>query len=338
MSQPHIPDRMTAVVLESYAGIAGIRVAERSVPTPGHHQVLVKIAASPINPSDQMFLRGLYGLKKPLPIIPGLEASGTVVAVGSGLMARRLLGKRVACVSQSKGDGVWAEYAVTSANYTLPLHKDVDLEQGAMSVVNPLTAIALLQTAQQGGHHTIIHTAAASALGHMILRLSTRMGIRVIHIVRRDAQVALLRDQGAEFVLNSSDTDFDAQLRELCQQYKARLAFDAVAGPLTGRMLAAMPSHSTVTVYGGLSNEPAQASGASLIFRDQTINGFWLTKWFGKRNILQNLRAWRQAQQLLGDDLKTTIRARYRLQDAPQALEDYKAQMTGGKVLFTPGL
>ena len=97
---------MTAVVLDSYTGYEGLRVVHRPVPKPGKDEVLVKVAASPINPSDLATLDGQYGFNNPLPIVPGGEGSGTVVAVGPGPMGRYFLGKRVACLSQGKGSGM----------------------------------------------------------------------------------------------------------------------------------------------------------------------------------------------------------------------------------------
>ena len=163
MSISSIPDIMTAVVLDSYTGAGALRLEQRPTPQPGPGEVLIKVAASPINPSDLMFIEGLYGFQKPTPIVPGFEGSGRVVAAGPGLIGRFVLGKKVACVSQKEGDGVWMEYLLTKANNALPLAKGVSLEQGAMAVVNPLTAVALLEIAKKGGHQTVINTAAASA-------------------------------------------------------------------------------------------------------------------------------------------------------------------------------
>ncbi len=336
MPQHQIPDHMTAIVLDSYSGVEALRVEQHPVPKPGNNEVLIKVAATSINPSDLAFLEGLYGFQKPTPIVPGFEGSGTVVGVGSSMMGRYLKGKRVACVSQDKGDGVWAEYMVTPTNFALPLDKSVSLEQGAMSIVNPLTAIAFLTMAKKDGHNVIINTASASALGQMVNRLGLSEGIQVINIVRRDTQVDLLKRQSAEIVLDSSEPNFDQQLHDVCHQRKVRLAFDAVAGPMTMQLLEAMPAHSKVTVYGGLSNEPAQAQPGHLIFQNKAVDGFWLTSWLAKKNFMQKLMLWRRAQKMLSTELKCEIRAKYPLQDAKKAVKDYQSQMTGGKVLFVP--
>jgi len=337
MLMEKIPDQMTAVLLDSYTGVETLRVEERPVPKPGPNEVLVKVAASPINPSDLAFMEGSYGFKKKTPTVPGFEGSGTVVAVGSGVMGRYLNEKRVACISHSRKDGVWAEYMVTSASLALPLDKSVSLEQGAMSAVNPLTAMAFLEIAKKGNHKTIVQTAAASALGQMVIRLCHREGIEVINIVRRKTQAEYLKNQGAKIVLDSSESNFDLELRNACKEHQAHLAFDAVAGPLTLQVLGAMPPHSKVTVYGGLSFEPALADPGQLIFQNKSIDGFWLTSWLGKLNFIQNLILWQRAQKLMATDLKSEIRDRYPLYEVQKAVKEYQKEMTGGKCLLTPG-
>lgn len=339
MTQTQLPEMMTAVVLDAYEGAKALRVEPRPIPQPGPNEVLVKVAASPINPSDLMFLVGRYGFTKPTPVVPGFEGAGTVVAVGrsTGLMGRYLLGKRVACVTQQQGDGLWADYVATPVNFALPLDNAVTLEQGAMSVVNPLTAVALIDIAKRAGHKMVINTAAASALGQMIHRLGQQEGVAVVNIVRRQAQVDLLESQGATHTLNSSDPDFAQQLHDLCHRQNIRLAFDAIAGESPLILLEAMPAHSRVTVYGGLSQQAVQVNPMGLIFQDKSVDGFWLTPWIGQKNFLQNLFIWRRAQKLMLSALKTEVRARYALDEAQQAVTEYETEMTGGKVLFVMG-
>jgi NADPH:quinone reductase-like Zn-dependent oxidoreductase len=336
MMKATISDKMTAVVLDSYTGTDALRIERRPVPRPGPNEVLVRVAAAPINPSDLAFTEGLYGLKKRTPVVPGFEGSGIVVAAGSGMMGKYLNGKRVACVSQEQGDGTWAEYMVTSASLALPLDASVSLQQGAMSVVNPLTALAFLTLAKEGRHKVIVQTAAASAVGQMIYRLCQLEGIRIINIVRRKEQKDYLKQQGAGIVLNSNDADFSGELCDLCQQYGARLALDAVGGPLTGQLLEAMPSRSKVIVYGGLAYEPVQAEVARFIFEGKSIEGFWLSTWLSTKSFLQTFATWQRAQKLMMTNLKSEIRKEYPFDEVQVAIRDYRSQMTGGKILLTP--
>src|SRR6476660_6097742 len=186
-----IPDSMRAVQLRAYDGTPESIAVEMPVPRPGPGEVLVRVFASPINPSDLMFIRGLYGFKKSLPAVPGFEGSGTVVEAGTGLTARFLKGRRVACAAADPKvrGGMWAEYVVTPAQFCMPLRKNVDLERGAALLINPITAWALMHEARRGRHRAVVQTAAASALGRMIVRLGKRFSIPVIKVVRRAEQV-----------------------------------------------------------------------------------------------------------------------------------------------------
>ena len=333
-----IPDQMTVVVLDSYDGADALRVEERPVPKPGTDEVLVKIAAAPINPSDLAFLEGKYGFDKQPPTIPGGEGSGTVVAVGPGAMGRYFLGKNVACLSSGEREGTWGEYVVASTRGgVFPLNKSVNLEQGAMSVINPLTASAFLEITKEGGHKSIVLTAAASSLGQMVNRLARRAGVQVINIVRDVDEAEILKTQGATVVLNSTDPEFDGELRALCHQHNAHLAFDAVAGPLTAQLLKALPVNSKVIVYSCLSRQSPHTVVDEIIFRGKTITGFWLGPWlYENKNLFQILMLWRRCQDLIGTDLKSEIRTRYPFQDAKKAVREYTNQMTGGKILLTP--
>lgn len=331
-----IPQQMTAVVLDSFSGAEALRIERRPVPEPGDNEILVKMAAASINPSDLLLLDGNYPLPKKLPFVAGIEGSGTVVAAGRGMMGRYLSGKRIACISAPAGDGTWAEYMVTDASTALPLNAAVSFEQGAMSVVNPLTAIALISIARQGGHKAIIHTAAASSLGQMMQRLGQSEGLQIIHIVRRAEQVDLLRSQGAQIVLNSSEPDFEQQLQSKCRELQPRLAFDAIAGQMTFRLFTAMPKGSKVTVYGILSQQAAQVLPEDLIFEGKSIDGFWLSSWMANKNLLQKLSIWRRAQKLIALELRTEVRAKYSLADARQAVLEYQNEMSGGKCLLVP--
>lgn len=334
-----ISSNMRAVQLTAYDGKSeSIRVATVPVPPPGPGEVLVRVHASPVNPSDLMFIRGLYGFKKPLPAIPGFEGSGTVVDAGPGLMPRILNGRRVACAAADAkiAGGMWAEYVVTSANMCIPLRGDVDLEQAAMMLVNPMTAWALMEIAREGRHAAVVQTAAASALGRMIVRLGRRFSLPIINIVRRAEQVEVLKAAGAEHVLSSSDPDFDPRLQEICHKLRTTIGFDAVSGEMTARVLRAQPPRSRLLLYGALSLEAAQTDPASLIFEGKRLEGFWLSAWLRRKNLLSQMRVAGQVQKLLSSDLKSEVRARLPLEQAGRAIAEYAASMTAGKVLIMP--
>lgn len=331
---------MRAVQLLAYDGKpASITVAQVPAPRPGPGEVLVKVFASPINPSDLMFIQGLYGFKKALPAMPGFEGSGTVVESGPGLMGKYLKNKRVACAAADPNisGGMWAEYVVTSSQLCIPLRKHVNLEQAASLLVNPFTAWALMDEARRGRHPAVVQTAAASALGRMILRLGQRFSIPVVNVVRRREQVELLQTMGAQYVVNSSESGFEDGLRDLCRKLGTTIGFDAVAGEMSGIVLRAQPPKSRLLVYGGLSLAPSQIDPALLIFESKHLEGFILSDWLRSKNLVSQLRVAGKVQDLLGSDLKTEFQAKLPLKDAPQALRQYTSNMTAGKVLLVPG-
>ena len=333
-----IPKTMRALVLHSYdvGSFASLTVEERETPQPGKGEALVRMAASPINPSDIASLQGLYGVQKPLPMVPGIEGSGTVVATGSGYLARRLMGKRVACAAGG-GDGAWAEYMVAPAAQCSPLPDGVNDEQGAMRIVNPYTAWAHLAIAHQTNARSIVETAAASALGQMVNKLAQRRGVQVVNIVRRQDQMETLRALGAKIILNSEAPDFDATLSDVCRRASARLAFDAVAGAMTARLLAALPPEGRVIVYGGLAGEAITLNPGDIIFNQRRVEGFYLARWIGHQNPLALLRMQRQLYQL-GDLTHASIQARFPLEDGQAAIAAYQANMSAGKALLMPGM
>lgn len=335
----NIPTTMHAVILKSYDGkLESVTIGDVPVPRPSAGQVLVKVSASPINPSDLAFLAGQYGFTKTLPTIPGFEGSGTVISSGGGVMANLMKGRRVACATADPkiAGGLWAEYVVTSAQMCIPLAKHVTDEQGAMMLVNPMTAYAMVDEARRNQDKAIVQTAAASALGKMIIRLGKKFGLPVVNVVRRPEQVNVLHAMDAKHVLDSSTADFDSKLRDVCRSLNATIGLDAVAGELTGRVMRAQPKGSRMLVYGGLSLKACEIDPGSLIFEGKKLEGFWISAWLAKKNVLAKMRIARQVQSMLGDELKSGVQARVPLSDAVKAIQQYMANMTAGKVLLTP--
>jgi len=153
----------------------------------------VKIIAAPLNPSDLAFLDGGYQSAKKLPTTPGFEGAGVVVESGGGLMGWSMVGKNVAVSVQSGSTGTYGQYAIVNVMEAMTLPNEITLEQGSMSFVNPLTALAMLDKTKTGGHKAIIHTAAASSLGRMLNRIFAPEEIPIINVVRKEEQVEILK-------------------------------------------------------------------------------------------------------------------------------------------------
>ena len=327
------PASMKAIQLDEPNGPLVLR--EVPTPRPQKGQVLIRMAAAPVNPSDLGSVTGLdYSGKRKYPFTPGLEGSGTVVAAGEGLMPRLLLGRRVACSAMLAGDGTWAEYLLTSAQLCIPLNRKVSLEKGATLLVNPLTALALIEIARQGNHQAVVSTAAASALGGMLTRLGKRYKIPMIHIVRRQEQAALVRERGGEIVLNSRTDGFAEQLQKAAHQYHATLLLDAIGGEMTQQLADAAPYGSKIVLYARLSDEDAVINSWVALVKHLRFEGWFLSNWAQENSFLQTLQFARRAQSLLEGDLQTPTRARLPLAAAQQAIEAYANQMTGGKFLL----
>jgi len=332
MNHP-IPAAMRAVQLDEPNGQLTLR--EIPVPRPGPGQVLVRMAVAPINPSDLGMFSGI-GYSGPLkfPFTPGIEGSGSVVVAGAGWLPRLMLGRRVACSASVWGHGTWAEYMLTAAQLCVPLNRPVSLEQGAMLLVNPLSALAIFEIAASGKHRALVSTAAASALGGMILRVGQRRRLPVIHIVRRPAQVDAVRGQGGEHVLNSSDSDFPERLKTLAQQLRATLWLDAIGGSMTQQLAEAAPYGSRVLLYSALAGEACRIDPRTALTKNLHFDGWFLANWIREKNLLQVLRTAQQAQSLLGTDLRSVVHSRFPLAQAQPAVESYIQNMTAGKVLL----
>ena len=235
------------------------------VPEPGANEVLIRIEAAPVNPSDLGLLlagadmtaaasagtperpvvtapipdaamRGLTArVGAPMPV--GNEGAGTVVAAGASEAAQRLLGKKVAAA----GGAMYAQYRAVDPAFCLELPPDVTAANGASAFVNPLTALSMIETMRMEGHVALVHTAAASNLGQMLNRLCREEQVPLVNIVRKPEQEDLLRAAGAAFVCNSSKPGFTDELTAALTQTGATLAFDATGGgKLASQILSCM--------------------------------------------------------------------------------------------------
>lgn len=224
------------------------------MPQPGADEVVVRIEAAPLNPSDQAVLfsaadmstatqsgteeRPVITADVPAQFMPALktrvgkdtpvgnEGAGTVVAAGSSPAAQALMGKMVAVI----GGGTYRQYHCVNVKSCLPLKEGTTAKEGASSFVNPLTSLGMVETMRAEGHKAIVHAAAASSLGQMLNRICMADGIDLVNIVRKEEQETLLRDMGAKYVVNSSKESFLADLTAAIIETGATIAFDPIGG------------------------------------------------------------------------------------------------------------
>lgn len=337
-----LPTTMKAVQLNQYNGnllrvLAAMRLAEVPMPQPAANQVLVRVEASPINPSDLAFLRGGYNVRKPLPAIAGFEGAGIIVSTGEG-SNKNLIGKRVTFYVNDDRQGAWTEYVTLSDQDYFVVDKDMPMEQVACLFINPFTAWALVELAQKGGHKTIIQSAANGQVGKFIRHFAQSHNIEVINLVRKPAQVEELKNEGAKYVLNSGEDNFDEQLRALASELKATAAIDAVGGGLSGKLFNALADNGEVIVYGGLSGQPLSGFDTlGAIFRNKTVCGFNLNGWMSEKSSAEFDKVSQTLQSLFtSGKLTTQIQASFPLDGFVDGIRQYISSMSAGKILLRP--
>jgi len=223
----------------------------------------------------------------------------------------------------------------------LELPSDVSYEEGCSAFVNPLTVISFLEIANTKGCKTIVHTAAASQLGKMLLRIAPHYGVEVICTVRKAEQideiVRAVPSAKRDLILLSTDAKFDDSLRELAKQKKATLAFDAIAGDSTTQLLKALPNNSDVYVYGGLSGRPvASFDAGEVLTTGKTVRGFYLPLYLGRKSLMGKAAMIRSVRKHLKNELRTEVAAAYPLEETADAFVDYIQNMTAGKITIAP--
>jgi NADPH2:quinone reductase len=354
-----------------------LSIAEIDIPEPREDQVVIRVEAAPINPSDlgPMFgpadlrtveqsgdgaertitaqiperLRSMVQSRVGVPVPVGNEGAGTVVAAGSSDAAQALLGKTVATV----GGAMYAELRLAPADQCLVLPDGVSAAEGASCFVNPLTTLGMVETMRLEGHTALVHTAAASNLGQMLVKLCRSDDVALVNVVRRQEHVDLLESLGATHVCNSSDDDFRSRLTEAVTDTDATIAFDATGGgTLASDILAAMEAaqsrkegavgrygstrHKQVYLYGGLDRSPTVLERT---YGMAWSVGGWLLPYFLER--VGPARA-QQLRERVASEITTTFASSYTatvsLEEAlsAEAVSVYGRQATGEKYLVDP--
>lgn len=299
-SPPEIPTTMKRlVVTDPGTDIASCKIeiqADVPVPTPVSGEVLIKVIAAAVNPSD--YSSWFRSNPENCPIKIGKEGCGIVVALGGGLSSYATgvkVGSRVGFVGLKHQQGAYSEYVVANVvggAYSMP--EDLPIEDAASFFVNPYTAIGIIDTAKRLGAKAFIHTAAASQLGQMIVKLAPSEGVEVINVVRRDEQATSLKEIGAKHVIvtgkGSTDDEvavWKEELRLTTERLEATVAFDAIAGRSTGDMMDVIPKNGTVFVYGGLAGRAGGINPIDMIYNGKKLEGFFLSSWIGEGGVIR---------------------------------------------------
>ena len=361
--------------LISTDGQLEISLKDIDLPTPKSHEVIVRIEAAPINPSDMWPMFGPANLaeaelsadKKSFtaPVHPsilpriksrldqvlpiGNEGAGTVVAAGDSEEAQTLMGKTVAILT----GGTYAQYCCVPAQACIVHNEGTSAIDAASSFVNPLTALGMVETMRMEGHTALVHTAAASSLGQMLNKVCLDQDISLVNIVRNQQQVDILKDIGAQYICDSSSENFKTDLYKAIGETGATLAFDAIGGgEIVSDILTAMEksgckdavgfntygseSNKQVYIYGGLDFSPTTLNRAYGM--TWGIGGWLLMRFLGKLKPQQV----GQLQKQVADEIKTTFASSFTealsFEQAmtPEIILQYNAKKTGEKYLINP--
>lgn len=319
---PQVPESLTP-----HLDLAGI-----ALPALKPGQVLIEVAMAPVNPSDLFFIQGGYGQPRVQGAPAGFEGVGRIIATNG---AEAMIGQRVAFLGT--GTGSWASHAVSDAALCIPLRDDLRDEDGAALIVNPLTAVALLERVRAAGSKSCIINAAGSQLGRLMLGLARDEGIAAIAVIRRPELSDELREAGAAEVLVQTDADFPARTRAAIKAHKPRVLLDAVADQATADLFFAMPAGAVWVNYGKLSDTaPRLDQMGQFIFMDKKIEGFWLSRWLPAAPPERRASVIAQVQERFASGTwQTRVAARFGLDQALDGMLPALASGTG-KVMITP--
>ena len=292
-------------------------------------EVLVEMMAIPIHPADLLVMRGRHVFKASYPIGTGIEGLGRVIAHGEGVTAPPI-GQTVALPF----GGTWAEQVTIPALSVIPIPSHMDLFQGAMIALNPVTALGLLTGMKPG--EWLLHNAANSSLARLITRVAAHKGIHSISVVRRPGLEAELKANGADHVLVDGE-DLAQRVRRLLGGRGVDRALDAVAGTASGRLFDSVADFGTLICYGLLDRDDVVFNASQFIFRDVQVRGY---------SRLRYLRALSQADaEALYADLfecqgrglfHTPVLKTFAFEDVCEAVELAENSGGQGKVFLIP--
>ncbi|WP_394173786.1 zinc-dependent alcohol dehydrogenase family protein [Thalassotalea litorea] len=344
-----------------------LELVEKQMPTPGKGQVLVKMFYSAINPSDLNYIRGDYqvALKRliwnranqdhtpsfqpnghhphpELPYIPGGEGVGMVVGSGGGILANRLQGKRVS-VSAGPPMGTWQEYTIVDAKKAVVVPQTIDDQQAAMLLINPLSSYGMLTdvlNVKKG--RWLLQSGGASALAKMVIRMSAQLGVKTINIVRRDAQIAGLREIGADVVISLQQCSDDSVVAHIQQQVHQATAgkgvdyaLDCIGGQILEAMLPCLTIQGQMLLYGTLAKADAQVFSRDLMMPCAKIHGFFAGNWLAQKSLFEKIRLMRGMKKMaLSGCFNTPVESVYALEDISEALTAATTSGKSGKVLL----
>jgi NADPH:quinone reductase-like Zn-dependent oxidoreductase len=305
-----------------------LQLVESPIPTPRPHEVLIKVTARNINPSDIMFIRGMYGITPKLPSSAGFEACGVVEKGDENGLVKP--GTRVMFTTI----GTWREYLCVPAAMVIPVPDAMPDEVACQAFVNPMTAYGMIEKSGLKAGEWLLITAGASAFGKFAIQMAKAKGIKVAATVRQDAQKEMLKSLGADLVINSESEKLQKVVAEQTEG-GAHVIFDAVGGMLGSKALASLRPKGTMMVFGALALDNMSINSGLLIFKDLKIEGFWLSTWIEEMPAADRGKAFGKVFGfLMKEDSKIDVAGKFSLDQFKEALETYEKPGRNGKILL----
>ncbi len=300
---------------------------------PKRGQVQVHLTHRPINPSDLLYIRGVYGIKPRLPAVPGFEGVGHVDGLGEGVTDFQI-GDRVVPMGVM---GTWQESVIARPSQLIRVPDDVEDQVAGQLVVNPVTAwVMTTRELPVKPGDWLLQTAAGSTVGRIVLQIAKQRGFKTINFVRRREQVQELRDLGADVVICTEDPDPVGEVMKLTRGQGVFGAIDAVGGQTGARAAKCLRQGGTMLVYGLLSEQRMPLDPGDMIFKGSIIRGFWLTQWY-QQTRPEEVRVVRDEvlKLMAGGQLVPPVEAEYDLAEFKTAIEHAERPGRHGKVLLT---
>jgi mitochondrial enoyl-[acyl-carrier protein] reductase / trans-2-enoyl-CoA reductase len=310
-----------------------IDTVDFTLPSPAPGQALVQVLAAPINPSDVLTLTGQYGLLPPLPAVGGNEGVGRIVELGPDTFGPAV----GTTVLLPVGCGSWSSHVLVDAARLMPLPNEADAQQLSMMTVNPPTALLLLREfVDLAPGDWVIQNAANSGVGAYLVQLARLRGLHTVNIVRREGAVEAVRDAGGDVVLVDGDK-LAKRVSEATGGASIRLGIDAVGGAATDRLATCLAERGVLVNYGMMGGEACQVSPASFVFRDLTLRGFWLSRWFKAASVEARREVFGEVARLIAEGtLHSRVAATYPIERIREAVAAAAAGERDGKILVVP--
>lgn len=304
-----------------------LKVSELPIDEPESDEVQIRILARPVNPSDEMFIQGVYRQKPVLPQIAGLEGAGIIEKCGQEI-DQSFVGKHV-CF---RARGTWAEKVNLKFNNCNILPDQIPFEVACQLSLNTLTAYALLERAELSKGQWLLLTAANSSVGQQLIQIAKAQGIHVVAIIRKDEQRQKLHALGATLVLNSEKQDVVKEISEKVEN-GVHACMDAVGGTIGSQLFKVAALHCKMIIYGRLSNEPACFLNADVVYKNIQLQGFGIDNWMNSKTKDQLSLIWNSLIiSVSNGTLKVNYDKIFQLSDFQQAIQTYKE--TGSRIIL----